>query len=258
MVELRVWFYDGPTECNKMSISLHSKIVHRLGEAIVAGRYLSEKAMPPEPLLCAQLGVSRTVLREAVKSLMAKGLLSTGPKVGTRVMPHEHWNWLDPDVLAWQFRVGLTAEFLHSVTELRRVVEPPSLRLAAQRITTEQLAEIEQAFARMQHAVATGVDDLTDDLRFHHLLLKASGNRLLVQMSKLLRALLRAAFDRLGRRPAVPDSSLPWHAEVLQALRARDADRAHRAMRALIDAVDDDLAHLLRAPLPPGGAAASA
>jgi DNA-binding FadR family transcriptional regulator len=177
---------------------------------------------------------------------MAKGLLSTGPKVGTRVLPHEHWNWLDPDVLSWQFRVGLTSEFLHCVSELRRLVEPPSLRLAALRATAEQLAEIERAFQRMQQAVAQGLDDLSDDLDFHHLLLKASGNRLLVQMSKLLRALLRAGFDRLGRRPAVPDASLPWHAEVLQALQARDAERAQRAMAALIDAVDEDLGLFLR------------
>ncbi len=236
-----------------MSKSLHSQIVHRLGEAIVAGHYRSEKTLPPEPLLCVELGVSRTVLREAVKSLMAKGLISTGPKVGTRVMPHEQWNWLDPDVLTWQFRVGLTAEFLQSVTELRRLVEPPSMRLAAQRATAEQLAEIEQAFLRMQQAVASGVDDLTDDLRFHHLLLKASGNRLLVQMGKLLRALMRAGFDRLGRRPAVPNSTLPWHTEVLRALQARDADRAQVAMAALIEAVDEDLRRFLRSQMPPAG-----
>lgn len=230
-----------------MSASLHHQTLHRLGEAIVAGHYVCEKSIPPEPLLCVELGVSRTVLRESVKSLVAKGLLSTGPKVGTRVLAHEHWNWLDPDVLAWQFRVGLTPEFLRSVSELRRLVEPASLALAARRATAEQLEEIEHAFARMQHAVATGVDDLTHDLRFHHLLLKASGNRLLLQMSKLLQALLHAAQARLGRRPAVPDVSLPWHAEVVQALLARDGDKARCAMAALIDAVEEDVERFLHA-----------
>ena len=230
-----------------MSASLHNQTRHRLGEAIVAGHYVCEKSIPPEPLLCVELGVSRTVLREAVKSLVAKGLLSTGPKVGTRVLAHEHWNWLDPDVLAWQFRVGLTPEFLHSVSELRHLVEPASLALVAQRATAEQLDEIEQAFTRMQQSVAAGSDDLTHDLRFHHLLLKASGNRLLIQMSKLLRALLRASFERLGRRPAVPDASLPWHANVLGALLARDANKAYSAMAALIDALQVDLDPILRA-----------
>jgi len=158
-------------------------------------------------------------------------------------------------VLEWQFRAGLSLDFLHSVSELRRVVEPASLRLAAQRISAEQLAEIEQAFARMQEAVAQGVDDLSDDLRFHHLVLKASGNRLLVQMSKLLRAMMRAGFERLGRRLAVPNSALPWHAELVQALKARDPDRAQQGMLALIDAMEDDLARHLRSQ--PGTPASS-
>ena len=127
----------GRANCNEMSINLHRQTLARLGEAIVAGHYSRHKSLPPEPLLCAQLGVSRTVLREAVKSLVAKGLLSTGPKVGTRVMPEEQWNWLDADVLAWQFRVGLSPEFLRSVTELRQTVEPSCLRLVAERATAE-------------------------------------------------------------------------------------------------------------------------
>ena len=89
-----------------------------------------------EPVLCESLGVSRTVVREAVKSLVAKGLLVTGPKLGTRVLPEEHWNWFDPDVVAWQSKAGLTREFLRDLQELRRVVEPAAVRLAADRATT--------------------------------------------------------------------------------------------------------------------------
>ena len=240
-----------------MSMNRHRHTLQRLGEAIVAGQYPPGKTMPPEPALSAQLGVSRTVLREAVKSLAAKGLVSTGPKVGTRVLAEEHWNWLDPDVLAWQFRVGLSLEFLHSVTELRHAVEPLCLRRVVERATAQQLAELQTAFDRMCQAVADGVDDLTDDLRFHQLLLQASGNRLLGQMSKLLRVLLRAGFELLGRRPAVPNSTMPWHAAVLQAVLARDADRAQQAMAELIDAVADDLSRLLRTQPGPGATGAA-
>ena len=229
-----------------MPSSLHHQTVQRLGEAIVAGNYTRDKALPPEPQLCTQMGVSRTVLREAVKTLVAKGLLSTGPKVGTRLMAEDHWNWLDGDVLAWQFRVGLSPEFLRSITELRHLIEPPCMRLAAERATAEQLRDLQQAFDRMQQAVAQGLDDLSDDLRFHQLLLKAGGNRLISQMSKIMRALLHASFERMGRRPAVPNSAMRWHADVLQALLARDAERAQRAMGVLIDAVEEDLGRFLR------------
>ncbi|MCC2673451.1 MAG: transcriptional regulator, GntR family-like protein, partial [Ramlibacter sp.] len=88
--------------------NVHGNTVDHLGEAIVAGRYASGASIPPEPLLGEELGVSRTVVREAVKSLAAKGLLTTGPKVGTRVLSSEHWNWFDPDVVIWQSKAGLT------------------------------------------------------------------------------------------------------------------------------------------------------
>ena len=67
--------------------NVHGNTLDHLGKAIVAGRYPPGEAVPPEPVLCEELGVSRTVVREAVKSLVAKGLLTTGPKVGTRVQP---------------------------------------------------------------------------------------------------------------------------------------------------------------------------
>lgn len=242
--------YDGSANCNKMSKNLHSQTLRHLGEAIVAGQYSKDNTVPPEPVLCAQLGVSRTVLRETVKSLVAKGLLSTGPKVGTRVRSEDHWNWLDSDVLAWQFKVDFSPEFLHSVCEFRRVVEPQCVRLAAERASTEQLAQLQLSFERMQRAAAQGLDDLSDDFHFHHLMLKAGGNRLISQMSKLLQALLSAAHDRLGRRPAVPDASMPWHAAVLAALLARDAERAQQAMRELINALEEDLVQFLRAQPP--------
>ena len=91
--------------------NVHGNTVDHLGEAIVAGRYAAGSSLPPEPMLCEELGVSRTVVREAVKSLIAKGLITTGPKVGTRVLSEDNWNWFDPDVISWQSKAGLTPEF---------------------------------------------------------------------------------------------------------------------------------------------------
>ena len=111
-------------------------------------RYDVGAPMPAEPLLCEEFGVSRTVVREAVKSLVAKGLIVTGPKVGTRVLPEDRWNWFDPDVITWQARAGLTPEFLRDLLDLRRVVEPAAVRLAAERASAADIEEIEAGLRR--------------------------------------------------------------------------------------------------------------
>jgi DNA-binding FadR family transcriptional regulator len=223
-----------------------------LGEAIVAGRHPPGAAIPPEPALCEAYGVSRTVVREAVKSLVAKGLVSTGPKVGTRVLPPAEWNWFDPAVVRWQTRVGPTREFLRDLQELRRVVEPASVRMAAQRATVADIAEIEAAYDGMRQAIEHGGDYVSQDLRFHLGLLRAAHNRMVEQMGKALGALLRVAFEVSTSRTDGPASSLPLHREVLDAVIARDADRAERASAVLIDGAREDMERVLasRGPLP--------
>lgn len=232
--------------------NVHGNTLDHLGKAIVAGRYPPGTSVPPEPVLGEELGVSRTVVREAVKSLVAKGLLSTGPKVGTRVLPPQQWNWFDPDVIVWQSQAGLTREFLQDLQELRRVVEPAAVRMAALRATGEDIAVVEEAFAGMKKAVEEGGDYVLHDLRFHQGLLKACHNRMLVQMSKALSALLRTSFEVSTSRKDGPRNSLPLHRAVLDAVIARDPDRAERAILVLIDGAREDIDAVLasRRPLP--------
>jgi len=225
--------------------NVHGNTVDHLGEAIVAGRYGVGASIPPEPVLCQELGVSRTVVREAVKSLIAKGLMTTGPKVGTRVLSEDHWNWFDPDVIIWQSKAGLTPEFLRDLQDLRRVVEPAAMRLAAERATAQDIAEVEAAYAGMKHAVEHGGDYVTHDLRFHQGLLRASRNRMLVQMSKALGALLRTSFEISTRRKDGPVHSLPLHRAVLDAVIAHRPDEAEIAIRVLIDGAKEDIEEVL-------------
>ena len=225
--------------------NVHGNTVDLLGEAIVAGRYAVGQSIPPEPVLCEQLGVSRTVVREAVKSLVAKGLIHTGPKVGTRVLPSEQWNWFDPDVIAWQSRAGLSPEFIRDLQDLRLVVEPAAVKLAAARATEEDITEIEAAYAGMRGAVMDGGDYVTYDLRFHQGLLRASHNRMLVQMSKALSALLRTSFEISTSRKDGPRSSLPLHRAVLDAVIAREPASAERAVMVLINGAHLDIEQVL-------------
>ena len=216
-----------------------------LGVAIMSGRYAPGASIPPEPLLGEELGVSRTVVREAVKSLVAKGLVTTGPKVGTRVLPAEQWNWFDPDVVVWQSQVGLTREFLRDLQELRRVVEPAAVRMAAERATAEDIAGIEAAYEGMRRAVEEGGDYVTYDLRFHQGLLRACHNRMVQQMSKALAALLRTSFEISTSRKDGPRSSLPLHRAVLDAVIARNPAKAEKAILVLIDGAREDIEEVL-------------
>ena len=224
-----------------MMKNVHGNTVDLLGAAIVAGEYAVGASLPPEPMLCTQLGVSRTVVREAVKSLVAKGLVSTGPKVGTKVMDTDSWNWFDPDVIAWQGKTGLTPEFLRDLQELRLAVEPAAIKLAAERASAQDIAQAELAYEGMRRAVEQGGDYVSFDLRFHQGLLRASGNRMLVQMSKALGALLRTSFVLSTRKKDGPRESLPLHRAVLDAVIARNPLKAERAILKLIEGAHQDI-----------------
>jgi DNA-binding FadR family transcriptional regulator len=225
--------------------NVHGNTLDHLGEAIVAGRYPAGSAMPAEPRLCEELGVSRTVIRESVKSLVAKGLVSTGPKVGTRVLSEDQWNWFDPDVVLWKSKAGLTREFLRDLQDLRRVLEPAAVRMAAERATSRDIADIEAAFAGMRRAVEEGGDYVAHDLAFHQGMLRASHNRMIGQMGKVLSALLRTSFEVSTSRKDGPKSSLPLHRAVLDAVAAHNASKAEKAILVLIDGAKEDIEEVL-------------
>ena len=227
--------------------NVHGHTVDYLGSAIVAGRFGVCGAMPPEPLLCEELGVSRTVIRESVKSLVAKGLIQTGPKVGTRVRPSNQWNWFDPEVIGWQAKAGLTPEFIRDLQDLRLIMEPAAIRLAAQRATATDIAGVEAAYAGMVEAVETGGDYVRYDLLFHQGMIRASHNRMLEKMDQALGALLRTSFEISTVKKNGPRDSLPMHRAVLDAVIAHDADRAEDAIIVLIEDAHKDMAQVLKA-----------
>lgn len=227
--------------------NVHGNAVDYLGSAIVAGRFGAGGMMPPEPMLCEELGVSRTVVRESVKSLVAKGLIQTGPKVGTKVQPSSQWNWFDADVIGWQAKAGLTAEFIRDIQDLRLIVEPAATRLAAVRATDEDIVQIEAAYAGMVDAVEHNGDYVRFDLRFHQGMIRASHNRMLEKMDQALGALMRTSFEISTDKRNGPRDSLPMHRAVLDAVIAHDADRAEDAIILLIEDAHKDMAQVLKA-----------
>ena len=121
--------------------------------------------------------------------------------------------------------------YLLELQELRRVIEPAGVRLAAERATDQDIDELEQAYAGMKDAVDNGGDYVRHDLRFHQALLRACHNRMLVQMSKALGALLRTSFVISTARPDCAAKSLPLHRAVLDAVIARSPAKAEKAIQ---------------------------
>jgi DNA-binding FadR family transcriptional regulator len=117
----------------------HGETVYEIGRRIVGGE-LKPGDLLPEGELIAELDISRTVLREAIKVLGAKGLVEARPRIGTKVSPRSHWRLMDPDVLAWQTEYGFDELFLRNLAEVRSLIEPGAARLAAERASEEEIA----------------------------------------------------------------------------------------------------------------------
>jgi DNA-binding FadR family transcriptional regulator len=213
---------------------LHGQIVHDIGRQILSGEILPGQVVP----LHSSLPASRTVLREAIKVLAAKGLVESRPKTGTRVRPRPSWNLLDPDVLAWQQEGASPALFLRKLTEVRHIVEPAAAELAGERATARELAGIEEAYRHMEAALAGGEVDYEAfdlaDMRFHRAILQACHNDLLERMSGVVFGALLFSFRATSRLPGSARASLPKHRAILDAIRAGDAERAAQAMRRLV------------------------
>src|SRR5882724_10015616 len=99
-------------------MSNHNKIAEILGTEILKGVHSAGNKMPAEANLIRRFKVSRTVIREVMKTLAAKGFVVSKTRVGTLVLDQLHWNFFDADVLLWRVRMGLDDEFIHSLTEI--------------------------------------------------------------------------------------------------------------------------------------------
>jgi GntR family galactonate operon transcriptional repressor len=213
---------------------LHGAIVHDIGVRILSGEYQPGDPLPTEDALSGELAASRTVLREAVKVLAAKRLVESRPKTGTRVRPRNEWNLLDPDVLAWQIEAGPDYHFLEQALEVRRLIEPQAVRLAAERATDEQIAALEQAHLEMKAAGESLDAFMEPDLRFHTLVLEACHNELLEHMAGILTSVLRTLFSYSARPPGAFPRAARRHGAIVKAIRAHDPDAAEAALMRLI------------------------
>lgn len=216
---------------NRGSTSRHSHLATEVGRRIVSGVYASESLLPPEAQLLAEFGVSRPVLREAIKLLESKGMLEARQRRGTVITARARWNMLDPDVLGWIAESGADPEMLFRLTEVRMIVEPGACLLAAQNPDKDALRAMEDAWQRMVAHVARPQLYVEADRDFHLALLAASGNEYLAAVGTAISAALKVSVQRTNPTIESNEASLAVHQGILDALRKRDGTRAADASR---------------------------
>jgi GntR family transcriptional regulator, galactonate operon transcriptional repressor len=210
---------------------LFSYVVEELGRRIVGGEFKPGEAMPNEAELGDKLGASRSVIREAVKSLAAKGLIESRTRTGIRVLAPMHWNLLDQQLLGWPYSTMQALRFYREIFEIRGLIEPQAAAFAAERASKTEIAEIVAAFAAMEAADQPGNEAIDADLGFHRAVLAAAHNDLLLQMGNLIGVGLMVSY-RLSNETYT--LFLPLHKEVADAIVARDAAAASDAMQRLL------------------------
>lgn len=229
---------------------LQGRVLGVVGRRIVSGE-IPEGASLAVDKLESEFGVSRTVVREAVRVLTAKGLVDARPRTGTYVLPQRSWKVLDADVMAWRATTGVTRELLRELDELRRMVEPSAAGFAAARRVERDLFTLRDALDRMSRAhgsrgqVSTSLAEHVEaDKAFHAALLFATHNELIMQLEVMLQPLLQFR-DSLIPEGEQSELFLTAHEAVFERIVAQDPSGAAEAMNDLLDAAAEDLERLL-------------
>ena len=215
--------------------NLTRSILDQLGQAIVTGHY-ERRAFPTEAEIARTYGVSRSVTREAVKMLTAKGLVSARPRQGTIVEPRGAWNLFDADVLGWMLERKFSVELLRHFNQLRIAIEPEAAALAALHHDADDLRQIVEGLERMRAAEAGRDDPLESDIAFHVAILRASKNPFYAQFRPTIAAALQTSI-RFTNRIKGGVASVADHAAVADAIAARNPDAARAAMTGIIGEV---------------------
>ncbi|MFJ9586604.1 FadR/GntR family transcriptional regulator [Streptomyces acidicola] len=214
---------------------LHGQLVQQLGQMIVSGDLGADRPLVPEEI-GQRFEVSRTVVRESLRVLEAKGLVSARPNVGTRVRPVSDWNLLDPDIIEWRAFGPQRDDQRRELSELRWTIEPLAARLAAGHGREEVQQRLGDMVEIMGHAMGQG-DSLTfarADAEFHSMLIQVAGNRMLEHLSGIVSAALQVSGGPATGCDRPNETSLGHHVRIVEALAAGDGAAAEVAMRQLL------------------------
>jgi GntR family transcriptional repressor for pyruvate dehydrogenase complex len=226
---------------------LHHALMRELIEEIVTGELQPGEMLPRELDLVERFDVSRGVVREGIRALEERGLVTVKHGKGAAVTEPALWSALDEDVLDVMIATG-ASDRLAEVLECQRMFEVQAAGLAARRATVDDVARLEEA-VRQMHATAERAESNRGSavryqearLAFHRGVVRAAGNATLARLSEPLHRVLAA----VGRREQLPARRIAAETEeyrrISATIAARDADGASVAMERHLDAVARDL-----------------
>jgi DNA-binding FadR family transcriptional regulator len=224
---------------------IHSDVVTELGLRIVRGDDRPGDVLPRADELAAELGVSRTVVREALRVLTEKGLVEARQRTGTRVRDRDQWNLVDPELIAWQRQAGPDLQFFRDLSDVRIAIEGTAARLAAERATPAEITRMRQLFGEMEREIGDAQRYAQADLELHATILRATHNALLAQLSHTISEGLVASREVTVRSPGASVASMPLHSDVVEAIASRDPDRAAELMAQLVGRALSDIEVIL-------------
>lgn len=213
---------------------LTGEVVERIGGLIVRGDVAPGGSLPIEAELAKQHDTSRTVIREAVKMLTAKGLVGSRPRRGTYVEPEAKWNILDPDVLRWTLQRRFSFELMRDFLVVREGIEPKAAAAAATLQDRAAIARIAARLDDMREADEGRMDSLESDIAFHIAILHASGNRFFIQFSHVIDTALRFSIRLTNSVKGVRMASVADHERIYRAIERGDAAGAEQAAQDLL------------------------
>jgi DNA-binding FadR family transcriptional regulator len=212
---------------------LNAQVAREIAVKILSGEIPEGQILPSEPVLCAQMGVSRTAFREAIKMLYSKGMVESKPKVGTRVCCKTKWNFLDVQLLEWMVGVETTEDIYLQFLELRKAIEPQACAFSAERATKEHRIELTTVFQRMCFVAENFNQDewIEVDAQFHRMIFISSGNSFYVPFGNVLATIFKWFFLFSSKDGGV---CLDEHRAIYDAIMAGDSERAYQASMSLM------------------------
>lgn len=221
----------------KKESTISESVTQHLAHRIIHGDLSPGTALPGENELAVEYNVSRTSVRNALRTLAAKGLIAIQPKKRSTVNQRDQWSMLDIDVLNWLAEDKVDPQLVEQLMVTRLIFEPNVATLAALNACGRDLAALEDSLQLMREGQSNAKRDLFEkgDLEFHQALLRATHNPFLLSLGNALSATMVLSFRQtLEEDVTQTKAAVEEHTSLLEAIRLKQADNAHQLMRTIL------------------------